>query len=71
MTPRQFRSRRRDLGHSQATLAKAIGYSKHHIGALERGDKPIRPMVELALDGLELRAMRARRERAADDGAHP
>lgn len=68
MTPRQFRSRRRDLGHSQRSLALALGYSKNHVCALENGSKSIRKLVELALDGLEARAART----AEPDGeAHP
>lgn len=45
---------RKRVGMSQDNLAKALGYSRRQIIAMEAGEVPIRRVVALALERLSL-----------------
>ena len=52
MTPAQFKERRLAMGLTQRSLAQALGMNEDWIGKMERGERPIRKLVQLALDAL-------------------
>ncbi len=58
MKPAELRSIRRRLGVTQAQMARSRGMSLTQYGAIERGNAPLRRVVELAVRYLALRAER-------------
>jgi transcriptional regulator with XRE-family HTH domain len=52
MTPNQLIAARKQLGLTQAGLAKELGYTLDHVGRLERGVVPIKRVTVLAVAAL-------------------
>lgn len=69
LRPSELRERRRDLGLTQAALARALGVAENTIARWERGDLRIaRPqLVSLALAGLRKDALAGCPQPAGDD----
>jgi transcriptional regulator with XRE-family HTH domain len=49
MTGTELRALRRRAGHSQRTLALALGMNPNSLAILERGERPVRQVVALAV----------------------
>ena len=54
MTAEEYKKIREQMGLSQAELAKFLGVDDGTIGRRERGELPISPEVELALNAVSL-----------------
>jgi transcriptional regulator with XRE-family HTH domain len=48
MSPQEFRDRRRQLGLTQAALARLLGYTPRGIAKLEAGGAPIKLALDFA-----------------------
>jgi transcriptional regulator with XRE-family HTH domain len=57
MTPSELVAARTSLGLGQAALARALGMSTTAVWRWEKGERPIPPWLELALDGLRHRRL--------------
>lgn len=60
MTGKQLRKWREDHGHSQASLAKALGFSLRKYIRIETGVQPVPLVLELALSQVPERPMEER-----------
>lgn len=60
MNGTQVRERRQALGLTQKQLADMVGWSEEHVCRVERGKRPVVPILPLALEGIE--AMHLRQE---------
>ena len=49
MTPTDLRAYRRDTGHSQASLARALGVNVMTVSRWERGVSPISPAMAISI----------------------
>lgn len=52
MSPSQLRAVREKLQLTQAQLADKLGLTRDAVASMEQGRRPIRPIVEIALEHL-------------------
>lgn len=55
MIPEDLRAARKQLGLTQAGLAAALGVTTTAVAYWERGERPMPPWMDLAIDGLRSR----------------
>lgn len=53
MTPDQLKAWRVRLGLTQAEGARQLGFHSNHFALMERGERKIRPIVEIACKQIE------------------
>ena len=49
MTPEEFKTARKSLGHTQATLADEWGKTERCVRRWENGERPIDPLAQWAI----------------------